>query len=142
KRSDAAYGALSSMLATDLGDSFTLTQLSRRPGVSAETVRDLLPHDLRLSVAMSDLNSALADSLYSGYIEAQKATESSVNHNDEARIRAELVFRALSGMSHEMVERVNRARPQTFGEARRIPGLTPAALATLLVHIKSHRKAA
>jgi len=36
-------------------------------------------------------------------------------------------------LSHEMVERLERTRPQTFGEARRIPGLTAAALSTLYV---------
>jgi len=41
-----------------------------------------------------------------------------------------------------MVDRLERARPLTFGQARRIPGLTPAALATLLLHINAHRHAA
>jgi len=40
-----------------------------------------------------------------------------------------------------IVERLERAKPRTFGEARRIPGLTPAALSTLLVHLSVQKTA-
>jgi tRNA uridine 5-carboxymethylaminomethyl modification enzyme len=142
KRSDVAYAAVSAMLSADLGDSITLAQLGRRSGVSAETLRSLLPSDIRARTTGEDLDSALADSLYAGYIESQRATSARINQHDEARIPADLEFRRLSGLSHEMVDRLERARPQTFGQARRIPGLTSAALATLLVHISGYRHAA
>jgi len=142
KRSDAAYTAVRQLLGTDLGDSFTLNQLARRQGVTLETVRSLLPLALRDSASDEELASALADSLYAGYIESQKSTLARINQHDEARIPATMDFRQLSGLSHEMVDRLERARPLTFGQARKIPGLTPAALATLLVHLKSHQKAA
>jgi tRNA uridine 5-carboxymethylaminomethyl modification enzyme len=141
KRSDTAYAAVSAMLATDLGDSFTLAQLARRSGVTVETIRSLLPATVRSRITEQDLDSALADTLYSGYIESQRLTAGRINHHDEARIPAGLDFRRLSGLSHEMMDRLERARPETFGHARRIPGLTSAALATLLVHIKAHRAA-
>jgi tRNA uridine 5-carboxymethylaminomethyl modification enzyme len=50
-------------------------------------------------------------------------------------------FGTISGLSNEVVERLDRARPQTFGEARLVPGLTPAALATLLVFLSLQQKA-
>jgi tRNA uridine 5-carboxymethylaminomethyl modification enzyme len=46
-------------------------------------------------------------------------------------------FRAISGLSHEMVERLERTKPLTFGQARKIPGMTPAALSILLVQLSS-----
>ncbi len=142
KRSDAAYAVVSAMLSADLGDSITLAQLGRRSGVGVDTLRSLLPSDVRARITQDDLDSALADSLYAGYIESQRATSARIHQHDEARIPAELDFRRLSGLSHEMVDRLERARPQTFGQARRIPGLTAAALATLLVHINAYRHAA
>ncbi|MCA1557713.1 MAG: tRNA uridine-5-carboxymethylaminomethyl(34) synthesis enzyme MnmG, partial [Acidobacteria bacterium] len=51
-------------------------------------------------------------------------------------------FRSISGLSHEMVERLERARPHNFGQARRIPGMTPAALSTLLVQLNLRHQAA
>jgi tRNA uridine 5-carboxymethylaminomethyl modification enzyme len=41
----------------------------------------------------------------------------------------------VGSLSHEIVERLERARPQSFGQARRIPGMTPAALSNLLVYL-------
>jgi tRNA uridine 5-carboxymethylaminomethyl modification enzyme len=142
KRSDPAYSAISLKLATNLGDSFTLAQLSMRPGVTAETVMELLPASLRAETTLEDLKSALADSLYAGYIESQKATLERINSHDEVGIPATLNLKGLSGLSHEMIERLERAKPQTYGQARKVPGMTPAALATLLVHLKAHRQAA
>jgi tRNA uridine 5-carboxymethylaminomethyl modification enzyme len=56
------------------------------------------------------------------------------------RIPAEFDFAALAGLSNEMVERLSIARPTTLGAASRIRGITPAALAAILVHVR--RKAA
>jgi tRNA uridine 5-carboxymethylaminomethyl modification enzyme len=56
---------------------------------------------------------------------------------DEAvRIPAGLDFAAIAGLSNEMVERLNVARPATLGAASRIRGVTPAALAAILVHAR------
>jgi tRNA uridine 5-carboxymethylaminomethyl modification enzyme len=85
------------------------------------------------TVSLSDLESALADNLYAGYIQAQEAVIQRIHHNDTTRIPVDLDFRTLSGLSHEMIERLEKSRPVTMAEARRIPGLTAAALSTLYV---------
>lgn len=141
KRSDAAYAALESLLQVDLGDSITLSQLAHRPGIHSGIIRDLLPGDL-IGVELRDLESVLADSLYSGYIENQRSVVDRLHQHDGLRIPGDLNFRKLSGLSNEMVERLERARPLTFGQARRIPGLTASALATLLVKLNVSHKAA
>ena len=71
KRSEIAYSTVSRRLGADLGDSITLSQLAHRPGVNPELLQSLLPSDLR-HCSLSDLESVLADSLYSGYIELNK----------------------------------------------------------------------
>lgn len=141
KRSDAAYTAISSWLEADLGDSVTLAQLAKRNGVGTHLIRSLIPKKLA-GLADSDIETALADSLYSGYIEAQKSNVQRLHQHDSLKIRADFSFQGLSGLSHEMVERFERARPISFGEARRIPGVTPAALSTLLVHLSVRQRAA
>ena len=142
KRSDAAYAALSSKLGVDLGDSVTLAQLGKRNGVGVDVVRSVLPVETLAGITDSEIESGLADSLYSGYIEAQRLNLQRLHQHDGLQIRPDFGFRGLSGLSHEMVERFERARPLTFGEARRIPGLTPAALSMLLVHLTVQRQAA
>ena len=142
KRADSAYAAVTERLGTDLGDSLTLAQLGKRTGVTSEIMRSLLPSEVRNSFTQDDLETALADSLYSGYIDANRSVLQRLNQHDGLRIQADFNYQTLSGLSHEMVERFERARPLTFGQARRIPGLTPAALSTLLVHLSVRRPAA
>jgi tRNA uridine 5-carboxymethylaminomethyl modification enzyme len=135
KRSSSEYAAVSQLLGTDLGDAFTLSELAMRPGVQAELVNRLLPSDVRGEVKDTDMQTALADSLYSGYVEKQKLATERVNHHDALRVPETFQFNAISGLSNEMVERLERARPQNFGQVRRIHGLTPAAVSTVLVHL-------
>jgi tRNA uridine 5-carboxymethylaminomethyl modification enzyme len=140
KRTDSAYRELAQILG-DLGDSITLSQLSQRQHVSHEMIRGLLPFSLREQISHSDLETTLADLLYCGYVQSQKDSFERIFHNDALRLPLNFNFQTISGLSHEMVERLERAKPQTFGQARRIPGMTPAALSTLLVRLKLQQAA-
>src|SRR5215212_10721763 len=98
----------------------------------------LLPGELK-PVTESDLGSVLADSLYAGYLESHKATITRLYQHDALKIPRQTAFRAISGLSNEIVERLDRAQPETFGEARRLPGLTPGALSTLLAYLSAQQ---
>jgi tRNA uridine 5-carboxymethylaminomethyl modification enzyme len=135
KRSSTEYAGLAALLETDLGDAITLSQLAMRPGVNTDLIKRLLPDDLRKDVRSTDIDTALADSLYSGYIEKQKLATERVNHHDSLRVPDEFQFNTISGLSNEMVERLERAQPRNFGQVRNINGLTPAALSTVLIHL-------
>ena len=138
KRSSVEYAGISQILGVDLGDSITLSQLAMRQGVAAELIYRLLPTGVCDDVKLTDLETALADSLYSGYIEKQKAATERVNHHDTLKVPESFQFHAISGLSNEMVERLERARPHNFGQVRNIAGLTPAAISTVLVHLTAH----
>ncbi|MGH9873417.1 MAG: tRNA uridine-5-carboxymethylaminomethyl(34) synthesis enzyme MnmG [Pyrinomonadaceae bacterium] len=133
RKADAGYWAAAEIAGSALGESISFEELAKRPEITAETIQRLLPLNAKEEVRMSDLEAALADNLYAGYIRAQEAVIRRLTHHDSTPIPLDLDFRALNGLSHEMVERLERTRPQTFGEARSIPGLTPAALSTLYV---------
>lgn len=136
KRSDVEYSSLCQKLGvTDLGDSITLAQLSQRQGVSSDLICKLLPFELRDNVKLADLEATLADFLYSGYIANQTAATARVNQYDALKVPINFNYRALSGLSREMIERLERAQPQTFGQIKRINGLTPSAISTVLVHL-------
>ena len=106
-----------------------------RQGVAPELIHRLLPRDIRSEMRESDVNTALADSLYSGYVEKQKVATERVRHHDNLRVPANFEFSTIGGLSNEMVERLERARPQNFAQVRSIPGLTPAAVSSVLVHL-------
>jgi tRNA uridine 5-carboxymethylaminomethyl modification enzyme len=140
KRSSAEYAAVSQLLNADLGDSVGLGQLAAREGVSADIIRRLLPGDLRTDVRETDLSTALADSLYSGYIDKQRIATERVNHHDALKVPDGFSFATIGGLSHEMIERLERARPQNFAQVRKISGLTPAAVSAVLVHLTSQQR--
>lgn len=139
KRSSVKYAGVSQLLNADLGDAFTLSQLSMRPGVSADLIKRLLPDETAAEISSTDLDTALADSLYSGYIEKQKVATERVNHHDALKVPVSFSFSSISGLSHEMVERLERARPQNFAQVRKVNGLTAAAVSTVLVHLTANK---
>lgn len=142
KRSDAQYIQLAQALGDNLADSITLAQLTRRSDVSTSLIYSLLPTKVRSAVSTSDLTTVSADIIYHGYIDAQRASYNRLFQHDQLSVPQNFDYRTVNGLSHEMVERLERAQPQTYGQARRIPSLTPAALSNLLVHLTLHKKAA
>jgi len=138
RSSDAAYTALAERTALSGVESISLADLAKRPGMTPDVIWRLLPKETRSTLHLEDLEFALADNLYSGYIKSQESVINRLHAHDTLPIPNTLNFRALNGLSHEMAERLERAKPLTFGAARRIPGLTPAALATLLVSVSTH----
>ena len=137
RKCDAVYSAAAASVSSDLGESISLAELAQRQGMTTDMIQRLLPSEVQTSTSTGDLEFALADSLYAGYIKTQKAAAQRLRHHDSTPIPQNLDFRALNGLSHEMAERLERARPLTFGEARTIPGLTPAALSTLFVNVST-----
>lgn len=135
KRSDIQYSTISQMLDCDLGDTVSLFQLSQRQGIKSDVISRLLPTSLQSDVSTEELEIALADLLYEGYIKTQQLSNDRVNHNDKLKIPDEFDYRNLNGISHEMVERLERAKPKTFAQIRSIPGLTPVAVSTVLTYL-------
>ena len=61
-----------------------------------------------------------------------------LHQHDALVIPENFSFNQVNSLSSEMIERLERTRPRNFGDARRVPGLTPAGLSTLLVHLATH----
>jgi tRNA uridine 5-carboxymethylaminomethyl modification enzyme len=135
RRADMEYAELRRLTGQDLGDSITLGQLALRPNVGPNQIMELLPASAGSGIQARDIETALADCLYAGYLQTQDQTAKRLYQHDAMTIPPTLSFKTVPSLSHEMVERLERVRPQNFGQARQIPGLTPAALSNLLVHL-------
>jgi tRNA uridine 5-carboxymethylaminomethyl modification enzyme len=140
RRSDKQYSHFGDLTGQELGDSLTLAELALRPNIGAGIVMGLIPADVRAEIQMGDLETALADHLYAGYLDTQAATIRRLNQHDTLNIPAAFSFRAVGSLSHEIVERLERARPESFGQARQVPGMTPAALSNLLVYLTAGQR--
>jgi tRNA uridine 5-carboxymethylaminomethyl modification enzyme len=76
------------------------------------------------------------DGRYAPYLARQEAEINDMAANAQIRLSAVMDYRAISGLSHEMVERLEASMPENLAAASRIRGITPAALAAILVHAK------
>ena len=79
---------------------------------------------------------------YSGYLKRQTQEIDRQLRNEELRLPCDLDYAAVGGLSNEARQRLCDVRPETLGQAARIPGLTPAAISLLLVHLKKRDHAA
>jgi tRNA uridine 5-carboxymethylaminomethyl modification enzyme len=79
---------------------------------------------------------------YSGYLQRQSDEIDRAQRNEDLRLPADIDYLQVGGLSNEARQRLRDVRPETLGQAARIPGLTPAAVSLLLVHLKKRERAA
>ena len=106
------------------------------------TIGELLPW-IRETVGEEPVQGLLAtvetEIKYSGYIAQQERQMERVKDADRRTIPAEFAFTGIPGLSREIQEKLTRVRPGTLGQASRIPGVTPAAVAVLDVYLSLGR---
>ena len=103
-------------------------------GSSIAGLTELWPE---LSTIPAGLHAQLeADCRYAGYIERQRADIEALHRDEKILIPADFDYHAVGGLSAEARDVMMRLRPQTIGQANRLPGLTPAAVVAVLRHLK------
>lgn len=73
---------------------------------------------------------------YAGYIDRQRDEIARTRRSEALHIPADLDYASVKGLSSEVREKLERLSPETLGQAGRIPGVTPAAISLLLIHLK------
>jgi tRNA uridine 5-carboxymethylaminomethyl modification enzyme len=117
-----------------LKNGVSLAQLLKRPDVSVET---LAVCDEQLSVLPVDVREQLAiETKYEGYIARQKEMVERFRRSEKIEIPESLDYFSIEGLSAEVREKLNKVRPLNLGQAARIPGVTPAAVAILSVVLR------
>ncbi|RMF85829.1 MAG: tRNA uridine-5-carboxymethylaminomethyl(34) synthesis enzyme MnmG, partial [Nitrospirae bacterium] len=113
----------------------TLAELLRRPGVTYEALAPLDPERPPLEPAVA--RGAAIDVVYRGYLERQERQVERLRRLEGVVIPEALDYAAIPGLATEVREKLARHRPATLGEAERISGVTPAAIALLAVHLRA-----
>jgi tRNA uridine 5-carboxymethylaminomethyl modification enzyme len=109
-------------------------ELIAMPQVGLERVRSLWPELGALPVfAIAALE---ADAVYAGYSQRQEADIVALRKEERLSLPDELDYAAIPSLSAEVSSKLARVRPATLGQAARIDGMTPAALAVLLGHVR------
>jgi tRNA uridine 5-carboxymethylaminomethyl modification enzyme len=114
---------------------YTLEELLRRPGVTYASL-----------LTLPGAGAAVADPIvadevevmtkYAGYIDRQQEEIARRREQEDHELPSDLDYRTVRGLSAEVQQNLNMHKPETIGQATRISGITPAAIALLLVHLK------
>jgi tRNA uridine 5-carboxymethylaminomethyl modification enzyme len=120
---------------TPLRKPTTLLELLRRPEVSYASLREAFG-------GVDD--EVIADRLeirvkYAGYISRETEEAQRLRSLESLEVPESFDYRNLAGLSREVKEKLDRVRPRSIGQASRIPGVTPAAVSILIVHLRSGR---
>ncbi|MHA1569232.1 MAG: tRNA uridine-5-carboxymethylaminomethyl(34) synthesis enzyme MnmG, partial [Alphaproteobacteria bacterium] len=120
-----------------LGREASLYELLRRPGVSYRSLHDLPgsgePLDIPAVTEQVEIQAK-----YAGYIDRQREEIDRARRHEDTVLPADYDYRQVKGLSAEVCEKLQQSRPATLGQAARIPGVTPAAISLLLVHLKKN----
>ena len=110
-----------------------LSTLAKRPEVTVETLLPLLDDKDPHTAALTQV---IIDAKYAGYIARQREEVAMREQNELTKIPGFFEYERVKGLSSEVIEKLQAARPHTVGSASRISGVTPAAIAILLVYLK------
>jgi len=120
---------------------YTLTDLLRRPEVSYDSLMTL-PAAGPAVEAHEVAEQVEIQVKYQGYIERQQNEVSRRDTIETVPLPADFDYSQVSGLSKEIQQKLGKQRPETLGQASRISGITPAAIALLLVYLKKQQLAA
>ncbi|MEO8702668.1 MAG: tRNA uridine-5-carboxymethylaminomethyl(34) synthesis enzyme MnmG [Kofleriaceae bacterium] len=115
----------------------SLAELARRPELDWRAVEEIA---IAGGVAASEAGPAALERVsielaYEGYLRRQEVDAAKLQRADGVLVPDELDYRGIQGLSNEAVEKLEAIRPRSIGQASRISGVTPAAVAILLTHI-------
>nr|WP_306300116.1 tRNA uridine-5-carboxymethylaminomethyl(34) synthesis enzyme MnmG [Erythrobacter sp. LQ02-29] len=119
----------------------TLREWLRFPGVDLHTLAPMLKvPEIALDPELAQ--EVAEDAAYAPYLARQEAELRDLRASEGVTLSGDFPYHSVPGLSREMIERLESARPDTLAAAGRVPGVTPAALAILLVHAKRERVSA
>ncbi|MCK5888911.1 MAG: tRNA uridine-5-carboxymethylaminomethyl(34) synthesis enzyme MnmG [Methylococcales bacterium] len=111
----------------------SMMALLRRPEVDVDNLLTFAKID---NVDEQVAGQVAIQAKYAGYIERQQTEINRTKRYNHLKLRMDENYSQVSGLSNEVSEKLTLQKPETLGQASRIPGVTPAAISLLLVHLK------
>ena len=117
----------------------TLLQWLRRPEAKIEMISKWLVDKIGEAPVHGLLTTIETEAKYAGYIAQQERQIDRLKDSERRRIPGGFVFESVPGLSSEVKQKLQRVQPETLGQAGRIPGVTPAAIAVLDIYLSLAR---
>ena len=125
------------VLGQPLQKDVSLLQLLRRPGIGYADLAGLPGFD-PAEIPPVVVEQIEVQARYHGYIERQEQDIARNRRDEDTRFPDNVDFLSVTGLSNEVAQKLSAQRPDTLGQASRIPGVTPAAVSLLRVYLKKH----
>jgi tRNA uridine 5-carboxymethylaminomethyl modification enzyme len=132
---EQANPALVAAGATPIAWNQRVSELARRPGISLTDLLRAGGLDKELATEWADI-----ELKYSGYLSRERRSAQRMAEMDGLRIPGGLQYEALHALSSEARQKLSKARPETLGQAGRIPGVSPSDLQNLVLAVVKSRK--
>ena len=132
-------GRLTAATGETLSRETTLATFLKRPAVTLDAIAAVVDLDEPSAAVRAQVET---ETKYAGYIQRQDDEIDRVRRHESIRLPEDLDFEVIPGLSSELRQKLQAARPETLARAARIPGMTPAALSLLLVHAQRRGGAA
>src|SRR5690606_38791580 len=139
---NAAGRAAVETLGIELSRENSALELLRRPELDYAALVSLPAFAPDAAVAPDVAEQVEIETKYAGYLQRQRDEIARQQRNEGTSIPDRFDYAQVRGLSAEARQKLERVRPQTIGQAQRIPGMTPAAVSLLLVHLGRRRASA
>ena len=138
--SDRVNALLVGFDSTPIAHATRAIEILRRPEISYATLMRML--EATATLTLDEAAELEIDVKYDGYVKRQSEQIERFKRLEDAAIPDWVDFGSVTGLSTEVRERLSAVRPRSLGQAARMPGVTPAAISLLAVHIKGGRERA
>ncbi|MBG0844891.1 tRNA uridine-5-carboxymethylaminomethyl(34) synthesis enzyme MnmG [Pseudomonas chengduensis] len=125
--------AIAARFGTPLAHEYNLLNLLARPEIDYATLVELTEAPVVDNQVAEQVE---IKTKYAGYIDRQQDEIAKLRASEDTKLPDDLDYASISGLSKEIQFKLGSTRPATLGQASRIPGVTPAAISLLLIHLK------
>ncbi|MCM2352733.1 MAG: tRNA uridine-5-carboxymethylaminomethyl(34) synthesis enzyme MnmG [Pseudobdellovibrio sp.] len=134
----AVNDVISKMGSKPLVKPVTMEEFLRRPEIGFPQLEKL---DFQFSPNEVVTEAVEIEVKYSGYVKKQYEIIEQSKKLEMLEIPQELVFSSVKGLSNEEVDKLNKVKPRTLGQAQRISGVNPSAIQAIMIYLKGHKLA-
>ncbi len=119
-------------------ENVSLKEFLKKPEGLWENVIEYIPSDMILTD--EERRFCESEIKYEGYIKKQEKEIVRITKLDGEKIPQEMAYKSIPGLTREVIEKLEKFAPQTLGDVKKIPGITPASIINIHIAIKTHRK--
>ena len=134
---------INEMIEKPIAREYSLADLLARPEVSYENLLKAVSEEQRHGSEEPEISRQINEQVeihikYKGYIDRQEEDIKKLKRQDATALPEDFDYSQMQGLSNELKQKLQKARPETIARATRIPGMTPAAISLLLIYLKKY----